>query len=351
MAENMARNLINTYDLAQLNAIIKQRPPKGGFFSRHFFAKDKRFYETTKIEMDIAYGTRKVAAYVGNGQQMKKMRKDGFQTMLIEIPQMKEHMPLTVEDLEKRGYGENPFSGRSMAERALELQAQQLEELADAIDRRKEVQAAEVLSTGKATIVGDGINQTIDLDFRNVIATDWGNSSTDIFADLENGVSISIKQGFHRPNTMVMDKTAWMKFRNNPSTKELYNRLNVNVSDARIKILDETARFVGYIAQLGVEMYVIEDWYLDDWTDPAKPIEKPMIPDGTAILLSTYMPMIDFNGANTILNQATGTFGTFGSELVVDVWTEKNPDIRYLGVLARNVKLPVNNRSWAVLSV
>lgn len=45
--------------------------------------------------------------------------------------------------------------------------------------------------------------------------------------------------------------------------------------------------YIGTIHKLGLDLYQYNEWYLDNWTNPNAPAQKPLVPDGTLALLST----------------------------------------------------------------
>ena len=96
----------------------------------------------------------------------------------------------TVDDLLERSAGENPYSGRTPAERAVEKLAEDFAELTEMIVRREEWMAATAIFTGQIPIIGEGLNEVIDFNFTNTetIVTDalkWTSPTADPLADLE----------------------------------------------------------------------------------------------------------------------------------------------------------------------
>ena len=63
----------------------------------------------------------------------------------------------TVDDLLSRMAGENPYSGKTPADRAVEKLARDFSELDEMITRREEWMCAQALYTGVIPIVGEGI--------------------------------------------------------------------------------------------------------------------------------------------------------------------------------------------------
>lgn len=52
---------------------------------------------------------------------------------------------------------------------------------------------------------------------------------------------------------------------------------------------------------VGLDLYQYNEWYLDNWTNPNAPAQKPLVPDGTLALLSTEAEYSIYYGAITMI--------------------------------------------------
>lgn len=41
--------------------------------------------------------------------------------------------------------------------------------------------------------------------------------------------------------------------------------------------------YIGTIHKLGLDIYQYNEWYLDNWTNPDAPTQKPLVPDGARL--------------------------------------------------------------------
>mgnify|MGYP000964937614 FL=1 len=110
-------------------------------------------------------------------------------TTTYKPAQKKEKRSITENDIKVRLAGEQPFVGTvSPEERAIQLLAQDTQELKDNLVRSQEVMAADILFNGQAHIKGEGIDDVVDFNFTNkeTLAGNarWGQSAAEIVANI-----------------------------------------------------------------------------------------------------------------------------------------------------------------------
>ena len=109
--------------------------------------------------------------------------------------------------------------------------------------------------------------------------------------------------------------------------------------------------YIGTIHELGLDLYQYNEWYVDDWTDPANPVELPMVPAGTLMMASTHAKYSMYYGAISILNQKTEKWETVAGKYVPDTFIKKRPDRRFLSLQSAPVPVPHEVDSWLVAKV
>ena len=131
---------MDIYSTYYLIAAVRAMRPEHTFF--------KRRYAPTDVSMDI-FGTAKVLAdYKGKNQKAApfvlprigsvSVGREGFSTYELEPANISISMPLTLDQLNKRGFGESLMSGMTPADRATKLQLEDLHELSARISRTEE---------------------------------------------------------------------------------------------------------------------------------------------------------------------------------------------------------------------
>jgi hypothetical protein len=114
------------------------------------------------------------------------------------------------------------------------------------------------------------------------------------------------------------------------------------------------ATYIGTIRELSLDIYSYNEWYLDDWTDPDNPEDKPLMPSGTVILGSTHAAYSMYYGAVTLLDgrgNAQESFVTVEGARVADTWTARKPARRFLQLNSNPLPVPHEVESWFTATV
>jgi hypothetical protein len=108
--------------------------------------------------------------------------------------------------------------------------------------------------------------------------------------------------------------------------------------------------YIGTINKLGMDIYEYNEWYLDTWTNPASPVNMPLVPAGNAAVLSTSALFSMYYGAITLLND-DGDFITVEADRVPESWSERDPARRFIKVSSRPLPVPHEVNSWYTAKV
>ncbi len=343
------------YTPRTLGTLVRRIPvPKT--FLRDTFFKNRVPFDTEKIDVDFKKGNRKLAPFVHPVQGGKIVKNSGYETKTYTPPTLSPNKVTKVDDLLKRLPGENPYSGKTPAERAVEKLAEDLVELMEMITRREEWMAASAIFNGQIPIVGDGINEVIDFSFSNTetFVTDskkWSSENSDPIADIKRWRKVVQRKGFVNCDILIMADDVADAFVNHPKVQKLLDVKAYDLAVIKPKELPNGATYVGTIKGLSLDIYTYNEWYLDDWTNPDAPEEKPLVPNGKLALLSTSANYSILYGAVTILDENGETFITVEGDKVPETWTERNPARRFLQVNSKPLTVPHEVDSWYVATV
>ena len=136
------------YTPRTLGKLITRMPPVHTFFRDTLF-KNRRTFPTKSVDVDFKKGSRALAPFVHPKVGGKVVPNSGYQTKTYTSVLLAPDKITTVDDLLNRSAGENPYSGRTPAERAVEKLADDLRELNEMIVRREEWMAATAIFTGQ----------------------------------------------------------------------------------------------------------------------------------------------------------------------------------------------------------
>ncbi|WMJ88870.1 major capsid protein [Anaerocolumna sp. MB42-C2] len=337
------------YTTREMLDALEQTPPVRTFLSRTFFPGNNTHVAET-IEIDVKKGKRKMAPFVAPRRGGKVMVREGFKTNIIKTPKISPERPITIDDITKRTIGENTYSRRTPEEREDELLAKDMTDLQEAIERRKEWEAREVLLFGKFHVLDEeeGLDVQVDYNFTNreiLAGTEtWNSDTSDPVALLKVKRRLIIKKTGVAPDTLIMASDAAEAFMKHPKVKEAMDIRNLKNVVLEPQIIDPALTFLGKISDLGCEIYSYDEWFLDDDGE-----EQPMIPNGTVIMANAKGIGTFEYGAVTQLEE--GNYKTYEAEVVPKTWADNENEVKKLRMTSRPVPRPDDVDSWYVLVV
>lgn len=346
---------VSIFEPRTMGRLISRMPPVRTFFRDTFFRNSETF-PTKSVDVDFKKGNRRLAPFVHPKIGGKTVPNSGYQTNTYTPPMLAPNKITTVDDLLNRMAGENPYSGKAPADRAVEKLARDFSELDEMITRREEWICAQALYTGTIPIIGEGLNEVIDFSFTNTetiteAAKKWNKDTADPIADLKRWRKIVQKNGFVNCNICIMADDVADAFVNNAKVQKLLDTEKYDLAVIKPRELMDGTTYIGTINGLGLDIYTYTEWFLDDWSNPAAPEEKPLVPAGTVLLASTASDYSRYYGAVTLGDKTTNNFFTVEGVRVPKSWMEYNPDRRFLQLFSRPLMVPHEVDSWFVARV
>ena len=107
MPDYTTREMMEAYD---------QTPPVRSFFQKTFFPGNQT-HVSEKVEFDVRKGKRIMAPFVSPRKGGKVITRQGFRTNEFTTPKLAPERALTIDDVNKRGIGENIYSKKTPEER------------------------------------------------------------------------------------------------------------------------------------------------------------------------------------------------------------------------------------------
>ncbi len=345
-------NEVSIYEPRTMGRVVQKLPPVRTFFRSTFFRNEETFV-TKNVDVDFKKGSRKVAPFVSRLIGGKIVPNTGYETKTYTPPLVAPEKVTTIDDLLERRPGENMFSGRTPAERAVLKMSEDFVELREQITRREELMCAQAIFTGQIPVIGDGVNEVIDFHFTNkekitTAAKKWTADTSDPIADLKRWHETVQKTGFTNCDICVMGSDVANAFVNNAKVKDLLDVKNYALAVIQPKQLPNGTTYIGTIHELGLDIYKYNEWYLDDWTNPDAPEDKPLVPADSLALLSTSANYSMYYGAITLIDEATGVFRTVEGKYVPDTWAKRKPARRFLSLSSAPLCVPHDVDSWFV---
>ena len=329
-----------------LPAVLQMKRPRT--FGLDTFFPATRQFPSKYVDIDIYSRNRKMAPFVSPVLEGKVMDRLGKTTNSYAPPYIKPKRPTVAGDLLVAQPGEAIYSpGITVGQRALQLLMQDLMDLDDAVTRREEWMAWQALTTGKITVVGDGVNDLIDFGLKSshLITLDdttgkelWTNPDSNLTGYITAWCRLVSQDSGVTPNIMVLDNAvAAPAFLNHPQIKATGGPLSaykLSLGTIQPTLLAEGVTFIGTLTLPGVniDIYSYDEWYTDDVIgSDTYGQELPMVPSGGCIIGSTRAQNSKLYGA---IQDLDAMAANGGNALPVTrfpkSWTENDPSVRML---------------------
>ena len=353
----MANETVSIYEPRTMGRVVSKMPPVHTFFRSTFFKHEETFV-TEEVDVDFVKGSRKVAPYVHRLIGGKTVANTGYETKSYKPPLVAPDMITTIDDLLKRQAGESIVSGRTPAERAVLKMSSDFIKLREMITRREELMCVQSIFMGKIPIIGEALNEVIDFHFTNreeitTAAKKWTGKDSDPIADLKRWHKKVQQTGFTNCDMCIMSDDVATVFMNHEKVKSLLDVKNYHLAVIQPRQLPNGVTYIGTIHELGLDIYTYNEWYLDDWTDPdpKKATEKPLVPEGELVLISSNANYSMYYGAITLIDENTKAFRTVEGKYVPDTWVKRKPARRFLQLSSAPLSVPHDVDSWFVAKV
>ena len=274
---------------AQL-AAIDLMPREYTFLYDHF-VQDMGAVEDTKAIYDYRKGVRQMAPIVHEESGGVLMSRQGYETREIGFCWIAPERIITNPDIVGRAFGEAILGAMTPEQRAKKMLAKDLTEMRQAIQRRREWMARQVLLTGKLEVfryTNEGKDKVTtkyaDYDFTNYYTplVAWDQPGSDILYDME-AMYDKVFDGLGVPEIILMAPDVAHILVNNERYMKFFDMKNVEMGEINTRYRGQGVRFYGYNSD-GVEMYS----YAGKFTDDDGTIQ-PCLPKGTLIMGSRNM--------------------------------------------------------------
>ncbi len=309
---------------------------------------------TTKIAVEYRKGNRRLAPFVVDGAHGINVSRAGSSINVYEPPMVAPRRTVSPADIAQRSFGENIYSTKTPAQRAAEIQANDLAELQAMIMNRKNQMAAEILTTGAYTIHGyadDGVTAKdaiikFDWDQKITPSTDWDKPGASIYSDIKNASELIQENAGVVPTVMIvgkniadylMDNDEVMKWLSVPSNA------NLSIMSIQPRITSPQVMRIGIIQSLNLEVYSYMESYINDAGEVV-----PFIGDDD-VIIGVPGRGRQLHGAVTLINDSEDNFETYSGLYVPQYAASKSANVMSLTVYSRFLLAPEFADDWAYI--
>lgn len=264
-----------------------------GFGSRFFTVKPGNFYNGGKVAIDIErYGEDvAIAVTVCEGPNMNDISQ--FTTKEFTPPAYGEAFPLDVCELLNRMAGVGPYTAayQSYAADMVSRMMKGFMLVDDKISRAVELQAWQILQTGKLSLTDKDGAARYELDFKPkathfpTVSTGWDAAGATPYQDVEDLCEVIRADGKVDPDMMLMGRKALRNFLANDEVQKNLDNRRYEVGEIAPQFIDSGATFYGFV---WVGNYRLGIWsYPETYKDPQTGDATKYLDDDKVVVLSS----------------------------------------------------------------
>ena len=206
------------------------------FLSSLFSAAPENFHTSKEVEIDIQREDEDIAVALMNVSQGYRMNEfDKYTNKRFAPPVLKEAFPVNAFDLLDRQAGENPFETVDFQANAMIRVMKGSRQVQKKILRAIELQAAQVLQTGKITLSDFDGNDVYEIDYKPkashfpTVSTDWNAGGADPAGDIEALAEEIRNDGLEDPNQLIMGVDAFENFIKNDDIQKRFDNRRIDL--------------------------------------------------------------------------------------------------------------------------
>ena len=341
---------INIYQTKTMLAAVKQMVPATSFLRDRYFptgSGDLFPTEEVLVEYKDASG-HKMAPVVLPRKGSISVEREGYSTARMAPPLVAPCRPLTIDDLNKKGFGEDLFSNKTPAQRQAEILVQDLADFDQMHTTREEYIASQCIFNNGYVLkqyadkYGEGESKEYELRFYGAEGnsavyapnTMWGATGADVFGDLHAMIRMLTTKGNNASEVLLGSDVADVLMKN-AEIQKMMDLQRYNVGDIAPVALPQGAARLGRLNIRGrmIDLLTYDGTYVNEETGaveyfvPAKKIAVTAPGAGRGLY-----------GAVSQMEQADGQWHTYMGRRVPRYWAEK--DGRELTVSSRPLFVP-----------
>ena len=253
-------------------AMYDQMAPMPSYFASMFDAREDTIYNSDTVEIDIEREDEDVSVVlsdISTGVHLNTF--DKFTNKEFTPPAVGEGFTVTASELQKRMPGDTPFESVVYQANANTLAMKRMALINKKILRHMNLQAAQVMQTGKLDLVGKSGTSEFLLDFKPKathfpqVTISWGAVGATPLDDLEALIEVIITDGKGVPDRIDMGANAFKNFINEDGVQKLFDNRRIDQGSITGVGRDRGAVRRGRIAvgQYELEVYTCGERYKD----------------------------------------------------------------------------------------
>lgn len=350
----------NFYDTHTLLMAVQQLDRPASFLRDRYFPTNAAtdIFSTEDVLVELKDGSKRLAPFVAPRKGGVTLLRNGYTMKRYTPPFVAPRRMLTIDDLNKRGFGEALLSNLTPEQRQQTLILSDADELSNAISRREEAMAAEVMLTNGCIMkhIADDADVSDDMEVRFYTegsnpakyetAIKWDQSNAAILADLEAMTRLLTRRGLRAADLVCSPDVADTIVRN-AEIKELLNIRRYELGSVEPTQLADSAAIIAQLNVLGRLINIIS--YDETYTDDAGK-DQLYIPSGKCVLTAPGAGRAVYGAVNQV-EQSDGQFHTYAGMRVPKYLSNADNNTRTLTISSRPLLMPNNVNPFIVADV
>lgn len=345
-------NTINFFDNYVLQALVEEIVPRQTFFKdRYFPTGAEDIFAADKVLTEYQKGDRQMAAFVAPRVGDIAVGRTGYEIHEYQPAYIALSRNLTIDDLQKRGFGEALYPGQTPAQRAARLQLKDLSQLDARIVRREEWMAVQTMINN-----GCDMQEYIDANTKGEVlrvryydgdaseheysvAVKWNDPANKFFEDVKNMCRLLSKRGLPAADLVLGSDVADVIL----NMEKVQKLLDKNSGIIIGQIQQELSAYEGvvYMGTLNfggfkLNLISVDETYVDENDAEQKyfPADSAMVTaPGCGHMMYGQITQIDFGSKD---------FSTYAASRVSKFVLDQDKDIRKLRLGTRPLAAPKN---------
>lgn len=345
-------NFFNTYVLM---AILEEQVPRTSFFrDRYFPTGAGDIFKADKVLTEYREGDRKLAAFVAPRVGDIPMDRRGYEIHEYQPAYIAPSRALTLDELNKRGFGEAIYSVDTPDTRMARIMAQDLVDIEARIARREEWMCVQTMIENGCTMQEYVDEKTKGRplvvkfydeasDHTYTVANKWDSDAGDFFGDVKAMSRLLSRRGLGAADLLLGSDAADAVL----NLEKLQKLLDRN-SGIIIGTIDQTLSEYDGVSYMGtlnfggfkLNLISVDEEYTDDTGKSVK-----YFPSTSAMVTAPDCGHLMY-GQITQIDLGSTSFSTYAAKRVPKVFVDQNNDIRKLRIGTRPLAAPRNKTPY-----
>ena len=350
----------NFFDTHTLLMAVEQLTPVSTFLRDRYFPTNAAsdIFATDDVLIEYRDGSKKLAPFVAPRKGGVAILRNGYTVERFTPPFVAPKRSLSIDDLNKRGFGEALYSQLTPQQRQQTLILKDADEMSEMISRREEAMAAETMLTNGCVMkhIADDANKDDEMEIRFYTGASnpatytptnaWNAAGAEILKDLGAMVRILTSKGL-RASDLVCSPDVADAIMNDANIQKMLDNRRIELGNIEPELLPAGAAIVARLNVKGRIINVIsyDETYTDDNAQ-----DKLFIPSGKCILTAPAAGRTLY-GAVSQIEQADGEFHTYAGKRVPKYLSSAEGNTRSLTISSRPLMIPNNKNAFLVADV